>query len=345
MNCEPFCFALETPSRIMLNLPKIGFSVGDPNGIGVEILLKLFSQPELYKDCIPVVYAPLGVLSHYKDVLGARAALSDVPSAKAAEPAQLNVVQTATHYTPQPGVADTAGGIVAFESLEAAVADLQTADIAALVTLPINKAVIQQADFAFPGHTEYLADRFGVKENMMLFVYREFRLTLVTAHLPLGKVADAISQARVLDKLRMLHAVLRSDFGIAAPKIAVLGLNPHAGDAGLLGSEEHAIIEPAVAAANELGIDVLGPFPADGFFVHDQYRHYDATLAMYHDQGLIPFKHITQGAGVNYTAGMPIIRTSPDHGTAYDIAGEGKADPTSTQEAIRLALDLVKRRG
>ncbi len=328
----------------MQDLPKLGLTLGDPNGIGAEIILRLFAQPELYSECIPIVFAPEAVLTDYAERLKLKHRPTLVPSIEHAEPAQLNLVATPTDYTPEPGTADPTAGKVAFESLEAAVRGLRAEQLDAIVTLPINKLVIQQEGFKFPGHTEYLAERFGVEDNLMLFVYGEFRLTLATAHIPLELVSQRLSRVLILRKLDLLMQVLQQDFGIQHPVIALLGLNPHAGDGGLLGIEEQTIIEPAMEMARNQNIRVVGPFAADGFFVHDAYRRYDATLAMYHDQGLIPFKHITKGAGVNYTAGMPIIRTSPDHGTAYDIAGKGIADTASTLEAIKLALQVHRVR-
>lgn len=237
------------------------------------------------------------------------------------------------------------GDETGLEALEKATADLRAGKVQALVTAPINKDKIQSEKFQYSGHTEYLTAKFGHdgQESLMMMVSETMRVALVCNHTPIAKVSQMISEDRILRKLRVLKASLQRDFTIRAPRIAVLALNPHAGDNGLIGTEEQKIIIPAIEKANAEGIQAFGPFPADGFFGASQYKHYDAVLAMYHDQGLTPFKTLDM-AGVNYTAGLDIVRTSPDHGTAYDIAGKGVADSTSMFHAICLALDILRNR-
>jgi 4-hydroxythreonine-4-phosphate dehydrogenase len=222
--------------------------------------------------------------------------------------------------------------------------DLQDRKIDALVTLPIDKATIQSPEFTFAGHTEYLAQRFGVTDNLMFMVLDTLRVAVVTGHIPVRDVAKSLTTEKIINKLKLLNHSLKMDFSLEKPKIAVLGLNPHAGDNGLIGSEDQSIIVPALESARKSNILAMGPYPADGFFAMGQYQKFDAVLAMYHDQGLIPFKTLAQGQGVNFTAGMPVVRTSPDHGTAYDITGKNIADDVSFREALYLALDVWRRR-
>jgi 4-hydroxythreonine-4-phosphate dehydrogenase len=236
------------------------------------------------------------------------------------------------------------GGKYALKSLDCAIADLKSGKIDVLVTAPLNKQNIQSETFNFPGHTEYLAQQIGVKENLMILCSENLKVALVTGHIPLNKVHSTISSDLIIRKARLLNKSLKEDFGIRKPKIAVLGLNPHAGDNGLLGNEEKEIIVPAIEKLRNEDIFVLGPYAADGFFGAGTFVKFDATLAMYHDQGLAPFKALSFGSGVNYTAGMPFIRTSPDHGTGFDIAGKNMANPDSFRSAIYLACDIYKNR-
>jgi len=236
------------------------------------------------------------------------------------------------------------GGKYAFISLEKAVEDLNNGKIDALVTAPINKHNIQQEGFAFPGHTEYLQHKVNADDVLMFMLCEDLRVGVVTGHIPVKDVAAQITEEALLKKLRLMNSSLKNDFWIQKPKIAVLGLNPHAGDNGVIGTEDDAVIRPTLEKANAEGMLCFGPFPADGFFASDAYLKFDAVLAMYHDQGLIPFKHIAQRKGVNYTAGLPIVRTSPDHGTGYDIAGKNLASHESFLEALFAAVHIVKNR-
>jgi 4-hydroxythreonine-4-phosphate dehydrogenase len=243
-----------------------------------------------------------------------------------------------------PGTKNEIGGKYAFLSLEAATSDLAANKIDVLVTAPIAKETIQKAGFKFPGHTEYLADMSGVKEALMMMVSDNLRVALVTSHVSLKEVAQTITKEKIVEKIYALNNSLRKDFKLVRPRIAVLGLNPHAGEKGVLGNEENDVIGPAIQHAKQEGFLVNGPFPADGFFGSSALSQYDAVLAMYHDQGLAPFKALAFDSGVNFTAGLPIVRTSPDHGTAFDIAGQGKASEQSLRNAIYLALDVYRNR-
>jgi len=236
------------------------------------------------------------------------------------------------------------GGKYAFLSLEKAVDDLRAGIIDALVTAPINKHNIQQEGFNFPGHTEFLQAKTEAKDVLMFMVADELRIGVVTGHIPVKDIAGSISKEAIVQKLKMMNDSLRKDFWIQKPKIAVLGLNPHAGDNGLIGTEDEEIIKPAIQQAAEEGVFCFGPYPADGFFAGDTYTKFDGVLAMYHDQGLIPFKHIASRKGINFTAGLPVVRTSPDHGTGYDIAGKNVASHDSFLEAIFAAVHIVERR-
>jgi 4-hydroxythreonine-4-phosphate dehydrogenase len=243
-----------------------------------------------------------------------------------------------------PGRVSEMGGKYAILSLEAATNDLIAGHIDALVTAPINKNAMQLAGFNYPGHTEYLTDKFAAPENVMLMVQDDLRIGLITNHLPVQEVASKITQSLVLEKIKIMHQTLRMDFGIDSPRIAVLGLNPHAGDGGVLGTEEIKHILPAIEAAKAQKIMAIGPYSADGFFGSGNYKHFDGILAMYHDQGLVPFKTLAFGGGINYTAGLPFVRTSPDHGTGFDLVGNRKADASSFRQALYMAIDIVKHR-
>jgi len=242
------------------------------------------------------------------------------------------------------GNPDPSSGACSLMSLEIATQDLLAQKVDVLVTAPIDKRNIQSETFKFPGHTEYLAHMSGADEYIMLLVSGDLRVGVVTGHIPLSDVAQSIQSDKIVAKLKVIHKCLIQDFGIEKPKIAVLGLNPHAGDQGIIGKEEETIITPALKSANDLGISAMGPYPADGLFGSSHYKQFDAILAMYHDQGLVPFKALSFGSGVNFTAGLPIVRSSPDHGTAYDIAGQGVAEISSFREALMLAIAVYQRR-
>lgn len=324
---------------------KIGISVGDINGVGLEVILKTVSDERVLKLCTLVLYGSSKVVSYHKNIVQVDFPFANIRNANEAEAGKVNVVncwQDNVNIT--IGKVSETGGEYAFKALEAATEALRLGEIDALVTAPINKKSMQLAGFPFPGHTEYLTQQLGGKESLMLMVSDDLRIGLVTNHLPLSKVAENVTRQRVLEKIKILNETLKIDFFIEKPTIAVLGLNPHAGDEGAIGSEEEERIMPAIEQAKTVGILAMGPFSADGFFGTGQHRKYDAVLAMYHDQGLVPFKALSFGEGVNYTAGLVGVRTSPDHGTAFDIAGENLADPASFRRALYLALDIAHNR-
>lgn len=331
----------------MDNLFKIGITQGDTNGVGYELIFKLFDQPEMLSFCIPVVYGSAKVATYHKKALGTNCTFHVVRYADEAKAGKLNFVNCYDEETKvEFGVASAEAGLAAFNALEKATADLQEHLIDALVTMPVNKNNIQQSGHPFVGHTEYLETKFSEHSDrsLMILMNDSIKVALVTTHLPVSKIAESITADKVELKLRLLQYSLRHDFLIPMPRVAVLALNPHCGDSGLLGKEETNIIKPVVDKLVAEGKHVYGPFPADGFFGNGQYKHFDAVLAMYHDQGLAPFKALAQGNGVNFTAGLNCVRTSPDHGTAYDIAGKGIADTNSFKQALFTAIDIVKNR-
>jgi len=328
-----------------MDKPKIGISIGDINGIGLEVILKTLQHKNITELCTPVVYGSSKVISYHKNIVGVDFQFHQTRSAEKLHTDKINIVNCwQENVNISLGKPSELGGHYAALSLEAATRELLAGFIDGLVTAPINKHAMQMTNFPFPGHTEYLTREMGVPESLMLMVNDDLRIGLVTNHLPIREVAEAISKAAVLRKLEILNDALRKDFAIERPTIAVLGLNPHAGDGGVLGDEEDLIIRPAVVEMKKKGMLVMGPFPTDGFFGSRAYAKYDGILAMYHDQGLAPFKTLSFGKGVNYTAGLPFVRTSPDHGTAYDIAGKNAADPASFQQALFTAIDVVRNR-
>jgi 4-hydroxythreonine-4-phosphate dehydrogenase len=327
--------------------PIIGISLGDYNGIGPEVILKALQNNVLSKMCTPVIYGSMKVLNFYKNQLGMKDwQLVGCQKPEIANHKATNVINCFNDQQTEiePGKVTTDAGKAAFECLKKATDDLKAGNIQALVTAPINKNNIQSEAFKFPGHTEYLADAFGVKDNLMFLVSDILLVGVVTGHIPIEKVKAAITKKAISSKLDLMLASLKTDFGIQKPRIAVLGLNPHAGEEGLLGTEEKDIITPLTNEYREKKQLVFGPYPADGFFGNAQFRQFDAVLAMYHDQGLIPFKSIAFETGVNFTAGMPAVRTSPDHGTAYDIAGKNLANESSMLHAIFTAIEVCKNR-
>ncbi len=327
---------------------RVGISCGDLNGIGLEVVLKTFEDPRMMQDLIPVLYCGAKAVNHYRRTVpgGEQMQINGIAHAQDALAKKLNVVHVWDEEAPiEPGMPSGQNAGFAIRSLEAAAQDLATGKVDVLVTAPIDKHSMEQAGFAFPGHTEYLAHLAGGDaEVLMLLVGEGLRVGTVTGHIPLKDVPQAITTERILAKARLMHQSLERDFGIDGPKLAILGLNPHAGDGGTLGTEDKERILPAVRKLNEEGITALGPYPADGFFGNGTYTHFDGVLAMYHDQGLAPFKALNFGHGVNYTAGLPVVRTSPDHGTALDIAGKGVADEGSFRHAVWLACDILRRR-
>ncbi len=325
----------------------IGISLGDYNGIGPEVILKALQHNRLQKICTPVIYGSMRILNRYRNLLNLKDwNLNGVQTVGQISHKLTNVITCWPDQNQdiQPGQVTPEAGQAALACLQRAVDDLKDGKIDALVTAPINKNNIQSEEFKFPGHTEYLAEQFGVQDNLMFLVSQTLRVGVVTGHVPLGRVRQNITKERIAQKLTLMMQSLKQDFGIEKPKIAVLGLNPHAGEEGLLGNEENDIIKPVLAEWRNKGQLVFGPYPADGFFGTRAYTKFDAVLAMYHDQGLIPFKAIAFEEGVNFTAGMPAVRTSPDHGTAYDIAGKDLADDTSMLQAIYTAIDVARNR-
>lgn len=328
---------------------KVGITHGDYNGIGYEIILKALEDPQIFDLCTPVVYGSQRLASACRKQL-------DIPvvpvwradSVAHTKDGHLNFINViGDDEQPTPGQSSQAAGRAAFAALERATADLKDGLVDVLVTAPINKENIQSEEFHFPGHTEYLESALaenGEKALMVMAADNGLRVALTTTHLPLAEVAGRLSVELIVKRLEEFNLSLMRDFGVHAPRIAVLSLNPHAGDGGLLGKEEDDIILPAIAEAGNLKIQAFGPYPTDGFFGAGHHTHFDGILAMYHDQGLIPFKTLCGTEGVNFTAGLPYVRTSPDHGTAYDIAGKGVADPRSMRQAIYMAIDALRNR-
>lgn len=325
---------------------KIGFTCGDLSGIGLEVIIKTFMDHRMVELCTPVVYAAKRTTAEYRRQLGIKDfSFEEVPDSTRANPKRANVVNVWNHDVPITlGQPTPESGRCALLSLQAALKDLKDGRIDALVTAPIDKKNIQGEAFKFPGHTEYLAAQFGTDDYAMLMISDHLRVAFMTGHVPLGQVSKELSFERIMKKLRFLDRIFPSDFGIVRPRIAVLGLNPHNGDQGVIGSEERDVIMPAIRKAKDDGLMVFGPFSADGFFGSGAFRQFDVVLAMYHDQGLIPFKTMNFDQGVNFTAGLPVVRTSPDHGTAYDIAGQGVASEASLRDAVYAAIDIVRSR-
>jgi 4-hydroxythreonine-4-phosphate dehydrogenase len=330
----------------MSHKPRIGISIGDLNGIGPEVVIKALADPRMLNVMTPVIYGSTRVLSFYKKIVNLEDFNYTQVKAKGQFTAKhINVVncwEDAIEIS--PGKPSPEAGRAALLALKTAAQELKENLVDALVTAPIDKHTIHGNDFPYKGHTEFLADFFGVKENLMLMVSDSLRVGLVTGHVPIKEVAPLITKERVETKLLLLEHSLRHDFGISKPKIAVLGLNPHAGDSGLIGSEDDQIIRPVVQEQKNKGKLVFGPLPADGFFATGQHARFDGILAMYHDQGLVPFKTLAFDTGVNFTAGLPVVRTSPDHGTAYNIAGKNLAREHSLIQSLFTAVDIVKSR-
>ena len=327
---------------------RIGITQGDTNGIGYEVILKALSNQDMLELCTPIIYGSSKIMAYHRKAIEM-------------QPYQINYTKTADYIKEtmpnlvevidedikvELGKPDKQAGRAAFLALEAAVSDLKDGKIDVLVTAPINKDNIQSPEFDFPGHTEYLEASMGDgKKALMILCNDKMRVALVTIHMPLAQVPAAVTKDAILEKLRIFNDSLKRDFDIQGPRIAVLSLNPHAGENGLLGKEEQEIIVPALHEAydNEK-ILCFGPYASDGFFGNEMYRHFDGVLAMYHDQGLTPFKALAMGEGVNFTAGLPYVRTSPDHGTGYDIAGQGIAREDSMRHAIYTAIDTLRNR-
>lgn len=327
-------------------LIRVGITLGDLNGIGPEIIVKALRDNRILADFVPIVYGSNKIINHYKKLLN----LQDFnyftcKSAAEIHNKKVNVVNVwQEELTIEPGISNEIGGKYALLSLEQATKDLAEGKIDVLVTAPFSKENVAKAGFSFPGHTEYLAEMSGAADALMILVSGTLRVALVTTHIPIKEVSEKLLKDSIVSKIKAFDQSLRKDFGIVRPRIAVFGLNPHAGENGKIGEEEQQIILPAINQAKQEGILAFGPYPADGFFGSTQRQQFDGVLAMYHDQGLAAFKALCFNDGVNYTAGLPIVRTSPDHGTAFDIAGKLIADEQSLRSAIFLAIDVYRNR-
>ena len=326
---------------------RIGITHGDTNGVGYEVIMKCFTSNDILDLCVPVIYGSSKIFNYHKKALGITTTqINTTRNAGYIKENAVNLVEVIHDEVKiELGQNSKIAGKAAFSALEAAVADLKKGVIDVLVTAPINKDNIHSEEFSFPGHTEYLEASVGDGDKALMIMCSDvIRVALATTHIPVARIAQSISKEMLVEKLRIFNRSLQYDFNVQKPRIAVLGLNPHCGDNGLLGNEEKEIIEPAIQEANENQILCFGPYAADGFFGSNQYRRFDGVLAMYHDQGLTPFKTISMDEGVNVTAGLPIVRTSPDHGTGYDIAGQGIASEKSMRNAIFMAIDILRNR-
>ncbi|MBE9481591.1 MAG: 4-hydroxythreonine-4-phosphate dehydrogenase PdxA [Bacteroidetes bacterium] len=325
---------------------KVGITHGDINGIGYEIIIKSFIDSRIFEIFTPVVFGVSKVASYHRKALNINDfSFNLIKKPEYANPKRPNIINCYDRDVKiELGKSTQTAGELSLLALESAIKSLKNNEIDVLVTAPINKKNIQSKDFNFRGHTEYLAQRFECDKFLMLMISENFRIGVVTGHIPLKDVASKLSQEIIIDKLRIMNDSLIKDFNIRKPKIAILGLNPHAGDDGLIGKEEQEIIIPAIKKVFDDDILVYGPYPADGFFGSNTYSQFDGILAMYHDQAMIPFKALSFGSGVNFTAGLPYVRTSPAHGTAYEIAGKNEASPESFRQAIFFAIDIYKNR-
>lgn len=324
---------------------RIGITQGDINGVGYEIILKALSDARVISNMAPIIYGSPKVLSYYKKAFNNNIQTTTITSADEAKPRFISIINcNSEDIKVEIGTSTEMAGLAAYQALEKAVSDLKNNKIDILITAPINKKNIQAAGFNFPGHTEYLAKEFSNDGHLMILMNSVVKIGVVTGHIPISKVSETISKELILKKLRILNDSLKNDFLIRKPRIAVLSLNPHCGDEGLIGSEEIEKIIPAITEAKQNDILAFGPYSADGFFGAMEFKKFDAVLAMYHDQGLAPFKVIALDDGVNFTAGLPIVRTSPAHGTAYDIAGQGVAEEQSFRSALYTAMDIYNNR-
>ena len=330
----------------MLHKPVVGITIGDLNGIGPEIVIQTFTDNRLLEICTPVIFASAKVINFFRKNAGEGnfnyQIIKDFSKLASNQVHVFNCWEE--EILIHPGTMNETGGKYAARSLDVAVQCLKDGQIEGIVTAPIHKKNIQSIDFHYTGHTPYLQDKFGARDVLMLMVSENLKVGLVTEHVPIQDVAQHITMDAIVSKLQILKDSLVKDFGKEIPKIAVLGLNPHAGDSGLIGDEEQKTIIPAIEKAQKAGIHCFGPYSADGFFAHSQHLKFDAVLAMYHDQGLIPFKSLSTSFGVNFTAGLNVVRTSPDHGTAFDIAGKKIADESSFREAVFMCCDIIRNR-
>ena len=327
---------------------RVGITHGDFNGVGYEVILKMLDDARILELCTPIIYGSAKIAAFYRKSLELAGPWQPVQINSAADASAdavniINVIGQEAHIT--PGEASKEAGEAAFIALERAVEDLKNGHIDVLLTAPINKSTIQSDTFRFPGHTEYLAASAADGSQPLMILFNEnIRVALVTTHLPIAKVPEAITTENIVEKLALFNKSLTTDFAVVKPRIAVLALNPHAGEEGLLGKEEKEIIAPAIEKARQMKIHAFGPYAADGFFGNGLYAKFDGVLAMYHDQGLAPFKTLAMDSGVNFTAGLPFVRTSPDHGTGYDIAGKNRASEESMRAAHYAAIDIYRSR-
>lgn len=326
--------------------PRIGITTGDINGIGIELIIKAFSEHRLLDFVTPIIFASNKVVNYYKNLIAdSQMQYSGTKDLNNLNPKGINIFTCwDDEVSVTPGVMNDIGGKYGVRSLMVATQCLKDGQLDGLLTNPIHKKNAQTPDFNYSGHTPFLKDKFGAKDVVMMMCSDHLRVALLTEHVPVSEIAKHVTQDQIISKLRIINESLIKDFGIDRPKMAVLGLNPHAGDSGLIGKEEETIILPAIEKLKNEGMLVYGPYSADAFFARQHDLQFDCTLAMYHDQGLIPFKSFDKGMGVNYTAGLQIVRTSPDHGTAFDIAGKNMADHSSFLEALYLCIDIIHRR-
>ncbi len=325
---------------------RVAITHGDTNGVGYEVILKAFADPAMFELCTPIIYGSPKTAAYHRKALNLETSFSIINSAQEAKDGRLNLLSCYDdEIKVELGVPSKEAGEAALKALDRAMTDYRAGLYDVLVTAPINKATIQSPIFKFPGHTEYIETSVGDgRKALMILMNENLRVALVTTHLAIKDVSKAITKEGIIEKAEIFHQALRRDFRISNPRIAILALNPHAGDDGLLGAEEKDVIAPAIEELAAKGIQAFGPYPADGLFGSGAFDRFDGVLAMYHDQGLAPFKTLAQDSGVNYTAGLPIIRTSPDHGTAFDIAGQGKAGENSMRQAIYTAIDVFRNR-
>lgn len=324
---------------------KLGISIGDFNGIGLEIILKTFLDKRMFDFCTPIIFGSTKLISAYKNMLNLNIPINGIREANMALNGKLNILNfSKDDFEIELGKPTEASGKFAFQSLEEGTRSLADGEIDVLVTAPINKDNIQSENFNFPGHTEYLESKLN-GESLMILMADTLRIGLITGHIPISKISESITSELIEQKVAIMHKTLVQDFAISKPKIAILGLNPHCGDHGVIGTEDDEIIRPVIDKIQNEGNLVYGPYAADGFFGSENYKKFDAILAMYHDQGLAPFKTLSFGQGVNFTAGLDKIRTSPDHGTGYDLAGKGVASVSSFREAVFSAIQIFRTRG
>ena len=325
---------------------RVGITHGDINGVGYEVILKAFSDPTMFELCIPIVYGSPKVAAYHRKALDLQTNFTIIGTAEEAQNDKLNILNcTDDELKVELTKPTEEAGKAALDALEKALSDYREGLIDVLVTAPINKHTIQSETFHFPGHTEYIEERVGEGHKaLMILLKNDFRVALVTGHIPVKDIAGTLTKELVMEKMNIFHRSLKYDFNIGNPRIAVFSLNPHAGDNGLIGAEEEEIIIPAMKEMQAKGVQCFGPYPADGFMGSGNFTHFDGILAMYHDQGLAPFKALAMDEGVNFTAGLPIVRTSPAHGTAYDIAGQGIVSEDSFRQAIYTAIDVFRNR-